>query len=323
MILIFFSNEKFIKAKTILWIIFISVIIDISFSLYPFYELLVNNIDYRYKFVTNFVGLAGNRNILALSILFRIPFLIYFAYLLNNKYLKFLVFTVIIFSLFDIYILGSRAALLGVILSVLFPIFLTIIKRKSQLKKQVKHLVIFLLLPVVISYMLSSNVTADADSARVESRINSIVNDSDESINSRYRFWSHAIDFIIENPILGGGIGNWKIYSIKYDAEYIKSYIVPYSAHNDFLEFAAETGVLGGVLLILFFLILFKKILVAINFKKFDFDFMLTFALMTPFLIYFVDLNLNFPSSRPLNIYFLLLFIALIRLIINQKHESI
>ena len=39
----------------------------------------------------------------------------------------------------------------------------------------------------------------------------------------------------LNNPFLGG-IGNWKIISLKYDAENIKNYIIPYNAHNDVLE---------------------------------------------------------------------------------------
>ena len=42
-------------------------------------------------------------------------------------------------------------------------------------------------------------------------------------------------------------IGNWKIISIKYDSENIQNYIIPYNAHNDFLEAFAETGIFGFI----------------------------------------------------------------------------
>ena len=110
-----------------------------------------------------------------------------------------------------------------------------------------------------------------SDRARVDSRVASIVSSSDESINSRLRYWSHATDFISKNPLLGSGIGNWKIYSIKYDAPYIKSYILPYNAHNDILEFTAETGVIGGLFFISFFILIFLKILKTIIIHKHDY----------------------------------------------------
>ena len=46
--------------------------------------------------------------------------------------------------------------------------------------------------------------------------------------------------------------------SIKYDAENMFSYIVPYFAHNDFIEIFAETGILGFFSYLMFFLFIFK-----------------------------------------------------------------
>ena len=48
---------------------------------------------------------------------------------------------------------------------------------------------------------------------------------------------------LFQNPILGIGMGNWQLESIKADRENIQSYIIPYHVHNDFLELAAEIGI--------------------------------------------------------------------------------
>ena len=101
LILTILTYNRLIKKKTVLWIIFFSLVIDILFSLSPFYDLWQNNLDYSYKYVTSFVGLAGNRNILALSILFRIPLIIYLASLVKNKTLKTLFFFVLTFAFFN------------------------------------------------------------------------------------------------------------------------------------------------------------------------------------------------------------------------------
>ena len=127
------------------------------------------------------------------------------------------------------------------------------------------------------------------------------------------RYYSQAIDHIGKNPLLGGGIGNWRILSIKYDKENIRNYVIPYNAHNDILEAAAETGIIGGIFFTAFFVILFYYLIRGFNVESdnlYDFNYFLlsTFALI----IYMIDLNLNFPSSRPFNLYLLLLLISII-----------
>jgi O-antigen ligase len=178
-------------------------------------------------------------------------------------------------------------------------------------------------LPLLISYIISTNVIENTDKADVSSRIASISSTTDESINSRLRYWSHATDFIYKNPFLGGGIGNWRIYSIKYDSEYIKSYIVPYSAHNDLLEFTAETGIIGGLIFLSFFVILFLLIMKTSGIFSEKFDFKIGFILISSFLIYFLDLNLNFPTSRPLNLFLLLMLISLTTILLNKMNDKI
>ena len=322
-ILTFLIMQNLINKKIILWIVFMSLIIDVSFSLYPIYTLIENEISLKYSLISNFVGLAGNRNILAISILFRIPLIIYFALEAKNKGIKTLSFILLIFSFFNIFILSSRASLFGIIILSLLFFFLFIYKVNSVDKNQVKRIGVLFFLPLLISYIISTNVIESTDKADVSSRIASISSTTDESINSRLRYWSHATDFIYKNPFLGGGIGNWRIYSIKYDSAYIKSYIVPYTAHNDLLEFTAETGIIGGLIFLSFFVILFLLIIKTSGIFSEKFDFKIGFILISSFLIYFLDLNLNFPTSRPLNLFLLLMLISLTTILLNKMNDKI
>ena len=76
----------------------------------------------------------------------------------------------------------------------------------------------------------------------------------------------------LDNPILGIGVGNWEIESVKYDRKEMDDYIVPYHAHNDYLEILAESGIPAlifyfGVLFFMIFIIL-KKFLARVLKKK-------------------------------------------------------
>jgi O-antigen ligase len=128
-----------------------------------------------------------------------------------------------------------------------------------------------------------------------------------------------SLTHISKNPILGAGIGNWKILSIKYDSKNIKNYIIPYNAHNDILEATAETGVFGGILFLSFFLIILYYLfeLLRKNILSHD-DYLPSVLLILTFVVYFIDLNLNFPSSRPVNQFLLLMFMCLV---LNYKEE--
>ena len=82
-----------------------------------------------------------------------------------------------------------------------------------------------------------------ADSNIINDRVSSInIDREDDSIDERLRFYSAAVKSISKNPILGIGIGNWKIETIRYDAKNLEGYRVPNHAHNDFLQVTAESG---------------------------------------------------------------------------------
>ena len=83
----------------------------------------------------------------------------------------------------------------------------------------------------------------------------------DGSVNQRLRFYKHALTSISKNLFFGVGIGNWKLVSIAYDSKDIKQYIIPYHAHNDFLQIASESGVLASIFYIFYFHFYFIKAL--------------------------------------------------------------
>ena len=87
---------------------------------------------------------------------------------------------------------------------------------------------------------------------------------------------------------------------------------MPYNAHNDILEAATETGIFGGILFLGFFVLLFYKLNNKLSFNT-NSNYGFEFLILAPFplIVYFVDLNLNFPSYRPFNLYLLSYIIIL------------
>jgi len=250
-----FVSKKIISINLILILIILSLIADMFFSLSAYVPFVINDVDFTYDQNTRLVGLYGNRNILATILCFKIPFVILFALRKRVRYISVITVLIVSTAFFNISLLSSRATYLSIFICSIFLILAMSymsFKHRENIKKYLFDILLFFV-PLVVAFIISNFAVDSNDEGAVVKRFSSITSAEDTSINTRLRYYSHSIEHTLKNPFLGGGIGNWKIISIKYDSENIKNYIIPYNAHNDFLEAFAETGILGGLFFLLFF----------------------------------------------------------------------
>ena len=326
-IIIFIAKEKLIKINFVLYIIFISLIIDVFSSMWGYYQMSIRGIEYSYANINQLLGLFGNRNLLSLGLIFRIPLVVLLAIRINKISFSIISFALITVTFFNVILLSSRAALLSIIVCVIIILgssLLRYIKLKKNFFSDNKLLFYFFILPFIVAFVISLNNIDSTDQSYVTSRLSSITSTNDESKNARIGFYGHAITQIKLTPILGCGIGNWKILSIKYDAENMENYVVPHNTHNDILEALAETGIPGGLFFISFFVFVFM--LVYSCYKIYSDNSLVynySVILMLPLIIYLIDLNLNFPSSRPFFLYLLLMYITIVYLFKSKINEKI
>ena len=146
-----------------------------------------------------------------------------------------------------------------------------------------------------------NQISVSEKGADVISRAATIsISQADGSVGKRIRYYQDVFNHFISNPIVGVGIGNWKISSIHYDRQDIDGYIVPYHAHSDFIQLGAELGIIGFILYLGIFVLAFYYSLIILFKSSLDNDnkwfiFFLTSSLG----VYFIDANLNFPIARP------------------------
>ena len=270
---VFSNKEKSFQNLTFL--LFISVLFESS---YVFYDYITSS-------DINFTGVSMNRNISAFSILIKLPFFfIYKAINQNQNKALSLIQEIIIIS--SIIILESRAAIVALIVIYLLKIAFTKDKLKSMITLFLSVLSLFIYYPfsrILQNKSLDANIILD------------------ESVNLRLEFFSSSIEFFLNNPILGNGIGMWKILSNQMQLSQ-----VPYYVHNDFLQFLTETGIIGLMLYIFFFISVFY--LITKNWNNNSIYFLM--ALM----IFLIDSFINFPFHRPQQI---IIFILIIGLLIN------
>ncbi len=251
---------------------------------------------------TAVTGNNGNKNVMAASLIIKFPFCLYL--ILNTKLLgKILGVITLFIGSFAIFILSTRSTFVSLFaILIIFAATTLYFRKKSELKSSLISIAYFLV-PVVIAFFFSNmalnslnEVSSNATGA-VTSRIQSIQLNNEGS-SGRLHLWQGAIDYFLKHPFIGDGYGNWKLASIPYEKEFTNDLFVPYHSHNDFLEAAADLGIVGGLAYLGLFVIAFiftVQVWLKEKYKTYRFFATISFMALT---CYFFDALLNFPTER-------------------------
>jgi tetratricopeptide (TPR) repeat protein len=206
----------------------------------------------------------------------------------------------VLLCLFSLSMIQSRASFVAAALIGVLLLFWTVVNYFKTRSIKEFSITLYYLLPLVLALVLNQILISDKGADALSRAATISVSTNDGSVNQRLRYYEDVLTHITKNPIMGVGLGNWKLTSIDYDKQDITGYVVPYHAHSDFIQLGAELGFVGFLLYLgvfLFaayfaFVILFKSDLDTDN-KWF------VFFILTALGVYFIDANLNFPIARP------------------------
>ena len=245
-------------------------------------------------------GNNGNKNVMAASLIIKFPFCLYL--ILNTKIFGKIFGVITLFvGAFAIFILSTRSTFLSLFsILIIFAATTLYFRKKEDIKSSIISIAYFLV-PVVFAFFFSnlalSNINDASSTGAVTNRIQSIQLNNEAS-SGRLHLWEGAIDYFSKHPLKGAGYGNWKLASIPYEKEFTNDLYVPYHSHNDFLEAAADTGIVGGLAYLGLFVIAFIfTIQVWFKEKYKDYRLFTTISFMA-FTCYFFDALLNFPTER-------------------------
>lgn len=294
--------------KFILNLLFVLLIIEICLSLNPIIKDIENNIlvfrSMKYS------GAAANINITSFSLVYKLPFLFYFFEKYRKTSIKIFLSLLVFLTVFIISILGTRGAFIGIALSIL-TLFYYLIVSDQTLSYKIKQLS-WTLMPIIFATLLNISFLSKKNNDIITRASSINLSTNDGSVNQRIRYYKHCLTQFYETPFTGVGIGNWKLYSIDYDKKDINGFVVPYHAHNDFLQILSELGIFGVIFYLLFIFYSIKKL-----FFNRLFNHNLNIFLFGSLLIYLLDSSLNFPISRPISQLFLVALLTLIS--VNEK----
>ena len=289
-----------VKSKSILISYFILIILSIE--IYAVLNQAMEMIESSgYISSGSLKGVTANRNITAFSIAIKIPFVLYLLYISKKNLLKILLSLILFSSILCLTIIESRAAFLALGLILFSYILLnTILFLKS--KKPIKSLLVnfYFIIPLLFAVLINQIYYADKGVDAVSRAATISFGTNDGSVNQRLRYYEDVYNHVVSNPILGVGLGNWKLKSIEYDNRDITGYIVPYHAHSDFIQLGAELGIIGFFLYLgIFLAIVIFGLKIIWKSKISEKNKVFIFILIISLGVYSIDANLNFPIARP------------------------
>jgi O-antigen ligase/tetratricopeptide (TPR) repeat protein len=246
-------------------------------------------------------GTTGNINIAALSMVIKLPFVLYLMHTIQSWWRIIVLNLIVTLVFFCLIMIGSRASFVALFVNTLIYLAGLFFWNSRSPKKGYLFPCLFFLICFLIAFGLSKSVLEKNNEIDFVERVASTTKVvQDGSIAARLRFYKHGIDHMIENPIFGAGLGNWKLQSIHYEKENISGYVVPYHMHNDFLELGSELGFIGlGLYLLIILLGLWYLWQITTSSLPIESRFWIWF-LVLGLATYYVDATFNFPWARPI-----------------------
>ena len=174
----------------------------------------------------------------------------------------------IIFQSRGVWISAGLTLILGIFFLYKFRLF-------NILKENKRWLFLLFITFALITVFYSIPNPLNKNTTTIPQKVTSIYEDNFSSIDSRLIIWGTALEIIKDKPLLGIGIGSFKMDYLDYQAGFLKEnpiYLKYHSraeeAHNEYIQLAAELGIIGlGIFLYILF-IFYGSALKYLNEKK-------------------------------------------------------
>jgi putative inorganic carbon (hco3(-)) transporter len=249
----------------------------------------------------------SNKNILASAIFVKLPFAIWLL-VFERKYLKIIGWVALTFGITATFFMATRAFYLGLtVISLAFIGYQIVVyfrqKQKSALVLTGAYVGALLIALAVFSFTQNVAYPKSKKSRHTQGVVQQMatLQDPESASSLRLDAWRWSLELIREKPLLGVGVGNWKVDILKHENQKNSGFIYLYKAHNDFLETTAETGIIGGLLFLSLFVFTVWNFLNYYKRKKNTSDdlYRYLFIAAAGVIFYSVDAVFNFPHDRP------------------------
>ncbi len=246
----------------------------------------------------------SNKNILAASIFVKLPFALWLLTFESGWKRQFSVISGLA-GLLAILFMSSRAFYIGIFfLTVAYLAYLSFNYFRNKQRNYLRLIFVYCgaLVSIFIIFTLTQHYLYPKKDSVLSLGISerlATISSNDDSSNKRLNAWKRSFHIIKKEPILGCGLGNWKVATLKEENETNPNYIYQYKAHNDFIETTTEVGIFGGLFFAAIFFVILFRFFKSVYLQK-DSDY-LKYLFLPAFglIAYFFDAFFNFPQDRP------------------------
>ncbi len=290
--------------KIVITLSFITVSLSLFQMITGVFRLGFQNFNQLYEVHSIF----QHRNLFAQILFLSIPYTLYGASFTPTKFWRIFAKVVSVLILALIIILGSRAVWLAFF--TFFTCILIILVANQNLRKSVSTILKSrsLLLIILTSIIISSSFFiyfGSFNKIELDDEYKELLNTL--SVTDRIELWKKSFNLIKEAPVLGHGLGSWKIEILRFGNQGLISennrtfYQRP---HNDYISLLSESGIIGLILYLSIFILLIQSLLrnLIINHSKEQVLFNL--LLISTLLGYLTFSFFSYPKDRVIqNIY--------------------
>jgi len=178
---------------------------------------------------------------------------------------------------------------------------------------------------------IDARVNPSAGTTKAESfagTIKSALGGFEHSRNQRYTMWLNSLAMFRDHWFLGTGIGNWMVYYPAYQIavevdHMLTANLYHINAHNDYVEFLCELGLVGAVMMLMLIFIILRTIgRVASSRGISDENRMFGIAAAISILGISANAAFSFPLQQPVTIAMFLFYLALIVVVSNTLNDE-
>lgn len=279
-------------------------------------------------------GLFGNVNYFAEYLIVPLSIAVPLFCISNNRIKKVLLLIGILSMGTTLIATLTRGSYIAFAIALIFMVFLLLLSEGKGIIKKNKKIIILLLTAVIIATLLfiipNPLNKPDTIFSQIKERISISQLTQGSSVLRRIAIWKFTIPMIKDRPLLGSGLGIFKYNSLRYQAHFFEQgenrslydYGFATKAHNEYLQFWAEIGIIGLAIFIWLMITYFNYGIRYLKKEKNKQKKGIIIGLMGAVVAVLADAMFGFPLHLPATVVLFWLAVALTVVIIKREVDA-